>query len=49
VYTEPDWEEFRRILKGDGPKTRERLALRNRVYAQHRWVREAVARWGVAA
>ncbi len=49
VYTEPDWEEFRRILKGDGPKTRERLALRNRVHAQHRWVREAVARWEVAA
>jgi ring-1,2-phenylacetyl-CoA epoxidase subunit PaaA len=49
AYTEPDWDEFRRILKGDGPKTRERLALRNRYHAQHAWVREAVARWGVAA
>jgi ring-1,2-phenylacetyl-CoA epoxidase subunit PaaA len=49
VYTEPDWEEFRRILRGQGPKTAERLELRNRVHAQHRWVREAIERWGLAA
>jgi ring-1,2-phenylacetyl-CoA epoxidase subunit PaaA len=49
VYTEPDWEAFKRITKGDGPRTKARLELRNRFYAQHRWVREAVTRWGLAA
>ncbi len=49
TYTEPDWEEFRRILRGDGPRTRARLELRNRHHEQHRWVREAVARWELAA
>jgi ring-1,2-phenylacetyl-CoA epoxidase subunit PaaA len=49
VYSEPDWDEFRRILRGEGPKTRERLALRNRVHDEHRWVREAIARWALAA
>jgi ring-1,2-phenylacetyl-CoA epoxidase subunit PaaA len=49
VYTEPDWDEFRRILRGEGPKTRQRLDLRNRFHAQHRWVREAIARWSQVA
>lgn len=49
VYTEPDWEEFRRILRGEGPRTRARLDLRNRYHAQHQWVREAVGRWAAAA
>lgn len=49
VYSEPDWEEFRRVIRGEGPRTRDRLALRNRAYAQHRWVREAVAQWERAA
>ncbi|MGQ0570559.1 MAG: 1,2-phenylacetyl-CoA epoxidase subunit PaaA [Armatimonadota bacterium] len=47
--TEPDWDEFKRIIKGGGPRTRARLELRNRYHAQHRWVREAVARWELAA
>jgi ring-1,2-phenylacetyl-CoA epoxidase subunit PaaA len=49
AYSEPDWEEFRRVIRGDGPRTRDRLALRNRFHAQHRWVREAVAQWERAA
>ncbi|MDR7556404.1 MAG: 1,2-phenylacetyl-CoA epoxidase subunit PaaA [Armatimonadota bacterium] len=49
VYTEPDWDEFRRILRGEGPRTRARLELRNRYHAQHQWVREALGRWAAAA
>ena len=49
VYTEPDWDEFRRVIRGEGPRSRDRLALRNRFHDQHRWVREAVARWELAA
>jgi ring-1,2-phenylacetyl-CoA epoxidase subunit PaaA len=49
VYTEPDWDEFRRVIRGEGPCSRDRLALRNRFHDQHRWVREAVARWELAA
>jgi ring-1,2-phenylacetyl-CoA epoxidase subunit PaaA len=49
AYTEPDWDEFRRVIRGEGPCSRDRLALRNRFHDQHRWVREAVARWELAA
>ncbi len=49
VYTEPDWDEFRRILRGEGPRTRARLEVRNRYHAQHQWVREALGRWAAAA
>lgn len=27
-YTEPDWEEFKRVINGDGPCNKERLAVR---------------------
>ena len=36
-----DWEEFKRVLAGDGPCNRERLATRVRVHEQGEWVREA--------
>ena len=36
-----DWDEFRRVLSGDGPCNRERLATRRRAYAEGAWVREA--------
>ncbi|HEV8338319.1 MAG TPA: 1,2-phenylacetyl-CoA epoxidase subunit PaaA [bacterium] len=49
VYTEPDWEEFKRVIRGEGPKSAARLALRNDVWRRHAWVREAVQRWEVAA
>lgn len=48
-YAEPDWEEFRRVTRGEGPRTKARLALRQHYHVQHRWVREAVARWALAA
>jgi ring-1,2-phenylacetyl-CoA epoxidase subunit PaaA len=49
VHSEPDWDEFKRVVRGDGPKSKARLALRNRYHAQHQWVREAVAGWEQAA
>lgn len=36
-----DWDEFRRVLTGDGPCNRERLAARRRAHADGAWVREA--------
>jgi ring-1,2-phenylacetyl-CoA epoxidase subunit PaaA len=36
-----DWDEFRRVVNGDGPCNRERLAARVAAYEEGRWVREA--------
>ena len=36
-----DWDEFKRVLAGDGPCNRERLETRTRVHEQGAWVREA--------
>jgi ring-1,2-phenylacetyl-CoA epoxidase subunit PaaA len=36
-----DWDEFWRVVKGDGPCNRERLAARNKAHADGAWVREA--------
>jgi ring-1,2-phenylacetyl-CoA epoxidase subunit PaaA len=36
-----DWDEFRRVIKGDGPCNRERLAARNAAHDGGRWVRDA--------
>ena len=38
-----DWEEFWRVVKGDGPCNRERLAARNKAHDDGAWVREAAA------
>jgi ring-1,2-phenylacetyl-CoA epoxidase subunit PaaA len=38
-----DWDEFRRILAGDGPCNRERLENRRAAEADGAWVREAAA------
>jgi len=48
-YSEPDWEEFTRVIRGEGPSTAARLALRNDYWRRHRWVREAMDAWGLAA
>ncbi|HEY6397950.1 MAG TPA: 1,2-phenylacetyl-CoA epoxidase subunit PaaA, partial [Solirubrobacteraceae bacterium] len=42
-YGEIDWEEFKRVLKGDGPCNRQRLEHRTRAHEEGRWVREAAA------
>ena len=36
-----DWAEFRRVLSGDGPCNRQRLANRRVAHEEGRWVREA--------
>jgi ring-1,2-phenylacetyl-CoA epoxidase subunit PaaA len=41
-YTEPDWEEFKRVINGDGPCNKERLAVRRIAEERGRWVRNAL-------
>jgi ring-1,2-phenylacetyl-CoA epoxidase subunit PaaA len=36
-----DWSEFKRVISGNGPCNRERLAARNKAHEEGRWVREA--------
>jgi ring-1,2-phenylacetyl-CoA epoxidase subunit PaaA len=40
-YGEIDWGEFNRVIAGDGPCNRERLAARQKADAAGAWVREA--------
>ena len=41
-YTEPDWEEFKRVINGDGPCNKERIAVRKTAEERGRWVRKAI-------
>ena len=41
-YSDPDWEEFKRVIKGDGPCNQERLAVRRMAEERGRWVRKAL-------
>jgi len=41
LFGEIDWEEFRRVLAGNGPCNRERLAARRKAHAYGAWVEEA--------
>ncbi len=36
-----DWDEFKRVLAGDGPCNRQRMRLRQQTEAEGAWVREA--------
>ncbi len=38
-----DWDEFWRVIKGDGPCNKERLDARRQAHEQGHWVREALA------
>jgi ring-1,2-phenylacetyl-CoA epoxidase subunit PaaA len=42
-YSQPDWEELKRVVSGDGPMNKERLAVRNKAHDDGIWVREALA------
>ena len=42
TYQQPDWQEFKQIVTGNGPKSKERLALRVRSYEMNSWVRDAL-------
>jgi ring-1,2-phenylacetyl-CoA epoxidase subunit PaaA len=39
----PDWDEFWRVVSGDGPCNRQRVEHRKAVHEQGAWVREAAA------
>jgi ring-1,2-phenylacetyl-CoA epoxidase subunit PaaA len=41
-YTEPDWAEFMRVVNGDGPCNKERLAVRQMAHDKGKWVRAAL-------
>jgi ring-1,2-phenylacetyl-CoA epoxidase subunit PaaA len=38
-----DWDEFWRVIKGDGPMNKERLAARRKAHEDGLWVRQALA------
>ncbi len=42
-YGQIDWEEFWRVVKGNGPCNRERLQARRKAHEEGAWVREAAA------
>jgi len=42
VYGEIDWDEFWRVVKGDGPCNAERMAARRGAHERGQWVREAM-------
>jgi ring-1,2-phenylacetyl-CoA epoxidase subunit PaaA len=37
----PDWDEFFRVIRGNGPCNRERMVRRRRAHEEGRWAREA--------
>ena len=40
-FSEPDWEEFFEVLKGNGPCSTERIEARQKAWDDGAWVREA--------
>ncbi|MER7164603.1 1,2-phenylacetyl-CoA epoxidase subunit PaaA [Micromonospora sp. NPDC000207] len=40
-YTQPDYDELMRVIKGNGPCNRQRMAHRRQAHADGAWVREA--------
>ena len=42
IYGEIDWDEFWRVIKGDGPMNKERLGARRKAHEDGAWVREAL-------
>jgi ring-1,2-phenylacetyl-CoA epoxidase subunit PaaA len=41
AYGKIDWDEFWRVIKGDGPMNNERLAAKQRAWDEGTWVRDA--------
>ncbi|TMK96449.1 MAG: 1,2-phenylacetyl-CoA epoxidase subunit A [Actinobacteria bacterium] len=42
-WSEPDWDEFWKVVRGDGPMTQVRLSKRKAVWDTHAWIREVFA------
>ncbi len=43
-FSDPDWDEFKRVINGDGPCNAERLAVRTHAEVAGEWVRLALAK-----
>lgn len=43
TYKQPDWNEFKKIIKNEGPRSQERLNLRRTSYENNAWVRDALS------
>ena len=43
IWSEPDWDEFWEVVRGNGPMTAIRLSLRKGMWDTHAWIREAFA------
>lgn len=43
-YSDPDWDEFWRVINGNGPCNKERLAVRRWVEESGAWVRRALTK-----
>ena len=41
-FSQPDWEEFHQVIRGNGPLNKQRVGLRRFSYEQGEWVRRAV-------
>lgn len=41
-FGDPDWDEFKRVINGDGPCNKERLAVRRMAEINGEWVRNAL-------
>jgi ring-1,2-phenylacetyl-CoA epoxidase subunit PaaA len=41
-FSDPDWDEFKRVINGDGPCNAERLQVRKWAEEHGRWVRKAL-------
>lgn len=44
-FSQPDWNEFKNVIHGNGPCNRERLHARVSAHEEGRWVREAAMAW----
>lgn len=42
-YKQPDWSKFKQIIKNEGPKSKERLRLREISYTNNKWVVDALS------
>jgi ring-1,2-phenylacetyl-CoA epoxidase subunit PaaA len=42
TYSDPDWDEFWAVVKGNGPCNKERLAVRRMAEERGKWVRNAL-------
>ena len=45
-YSEPDWNEFKQVIKGNGACNKDRLSSRNKSHDEGAWVREAAEAYG---